>query len=312
MHKLTSLALIAFSLSACSTLPEPKVSNFYDYQLYSPDARPLTLTALPNKLIDADVILVGEFHTHPGIHHFQTDLLQRLTASATQSSKRVTLSMEQFSRESQPVLNNYLSGQIGEQTLMQNANAWPNYESDYRPLMELAKTHQIDVIAANAPKSIVRCVGRQGLDYLDKLSPKQRLNIAKNIETSPSPYKQKFMASMHHGQSDQTEKQFAAQMVWDETMAESITNHLEQYPNAQVLHIAGRFHIEQGLGTKASILNRNPDLNVVVVSPVLEPSTDSHDFQLKVLDLPVRYQQRENRNKAYQKLSQRHQDLTCL
>ncbi len=117
---------------------------------------------------------------------------------------------------------------------MKQANAWPNYESDYRPLVEFAKQKNLPVIAANAPKGIVRCIGRQGIDYVNKLDDEQRTFIAESINTASSPYKEKFMASMHHGKPEQTEKQFAAQVTWDETMAESIVNYLT--PN-QVLRL---------------------------------------------------------------------------
>ncbi|MDG4869738.1 ChaN family lipoprotein, partial [Guyparkeria sp. 1SP6A2] len=86
----------------------------------------------------------------------------------------IVLSMEQFSRDSQPYLDQYLQGEIGEQYLIEQSNAWPNYASDYRPLVELAKHHQRPIIAANAPKNMVRCIGQQGIEYLDKLPKEQR------------------------------------------------------------------------------------------------------------------------------------------
>ena len=39
---------------------------------------------------------------------------------------------------------------------------------------------------------------------------------------------------MHHGKPEQTEKQFAAQVTWDETMAESIVNYLTATPGETV------------------------------------------------------------------------------
>ncbi|KHT45083.1 ChaN family lipoprotein [Vibrio sinaloensis] len=308
MRTLFATSLITLFLTACSTTPEQRPTTFYDYSLLSPDAQPVSLTQLPKTLANADVILVGEWHTHAGVHRFQTDLLRQLV----QEQKTIALSMEQFSRDKQNVLDEYLAGTIGEQVLINNGNAWPNYESDYRPLVEFAKTSGLDVIAANAPKPIVRCIGRQGVDYLDKLTSKERSFLASDIDTSNSPYKEKFMASMHHGKPEQTEKQFAAQVTWDETMAESIVSYLAQHPGTQVVHIAGKFHTELGLGTKASILKRNPDLNVVVITPVASTDTDSgDDYRLLVSAPPVRYVQMENRMKAYQKLKGRNDNLTC-
>ncbi|MFC5077170.1 hypothetical protein VTH8203_00638 [Vibrio thalassae] len=309
--------LISFALlSGCAantssadknTSESNHVLSFYDYQFNSPEGAAISLNALPTAILDAEVILVGEWHTHPGIHRFQTDLLKALI----NNDANVALSMEQFTRDKQPVVDDYLASEIGEQVLIKQGNAWPNYESDYRPLVELAKASQIDVIASNAPKSIVRCIGRQGLSYLDKLDSKERSFIAKNIDTSSSPYKDKFMASMHHGDAEQTKKQYAAQLAWDATMAESIVDYIAQHPNSQVMHIAGKFHTEQALGTAAQIKQLNPALNVVVITPVSDISDSNVDFQLKVLPPPARYVQRENRMNAYKALKTRNDSLVC-
>ncbi|EMY6775541.1 TPA: ChaN family lipoprotein [Vibrio alginolyticus] len=306
--------LFAGLLTGCSSYTHTdshatsaEVTSFYDYQLYTPSGEHIALSKLPIELQQADVILIGEWHTHAGVHRFQTDMLKQLTSY----DRSLALSMEQFTRDKQPVVDAYLRGEIGEQYLMKQANAWPNYESDYRPLVEFAKQKNLPVIAANAPKSIVRCIGRQGLDYINKLDDDQRMFIAQAINTGSSPYKEKFMASMHHGKPEQTEKQFAAQVTWDETMAESIVSYLDDNPGAQVVHVAGKFHTEQGLGTAASILSRNPSLKVVVISPTDNVLSDNTDYQLEVLAPPVRYVQNAHRMAAYQHLTKRNNDLQC-
>ncbi|MDD9194995.1 ChaN family lipoprotein [Aliivibrio sp. S3MY1] len=309
---LFSLASVLL-LSGCSqqiqstSAPSQAITSFYDYQLLSPAGSPLSLSALPQEIIDADVILIGEWHTHAAIHRFQTDLFKQLSAT----NPKLALSMEQFSRNKQTVVDEYLSGKIGEQTLMSDANAWPNYESDYRPLVEIAKAKGRDVIAANAPKPIVKCIGQQGISYVDKLDIDEKSWLAKNIDLSDSPYKSKFLASMHHGDEEQTQKQFAAQMTWDATMAESIVNYLALHPKAQIMHIAGKFHIENGLGTAAQIVKLNPKLNVVVISPIEKASNEDSDYQLEVLTPPKRFVKQENMMKAYKAIKNRNHDLVC-
>ncbi|KJY83112.1 hypothetical protein TW81_08855 [Vibrio galatheae] len=314
MLRLIVTSLFCFAVTACSTTrlsPHPAaISSYYDYQLYDATQQTLPIDTLSDEIRAADVILVGEWHTHAAIHRFQVDLLKQLSGASTP----LALSMEQFSRDKQTIVDAYLNGEIGEQVLITQGAAWPNYESDYRPLVEYAKANQLDIIAANAPKDLVRCIGRQGISYLDKLSANERSKLAKTIDVSGSPYKDKFMASMHHGEPAQTQRQFAAQMSWDETMAESIVEYIQQHPNSQVVHIAGKFHTEQGLGTKASILKRNPALNVVVITPVSSPidnTTTGQDYLLEVLAPPPRYVKMENRIAAYQHLANRNEDLEC-
>jgi uncharacterized iron-regulated protein len=310
---------LATLLTACANQPSNStsqkvantqtqaVSTFYDYQFASPQGETLSLDKLPKPLIDADIILIGEWHTHSAIHRFQTDFLK----ARRNATSNITLSMEQFTRKHQDKLNQYLNNEIGEQVLISQAAAWPNYQSDYRALVEFAKANDMDIIAANAPKPFVQCISRKGLSYLDQLSSEQRNWVASEVDTADSPYKEKFMASMHHGTPQQTEKQFAAQVTWDETMAESIVDYLASKPSQQVIHLAGKFHTEGGLGTAASILRRNPNLKVAVISPVDEFSPNTSDYQLKVLPPPARFVQQESRMKAYKHLSKRGSSLEC-
>ncbi|MBD1573784.1 hypothetical protein HC725_10970 [Vibrio sp. S17_S38] len=314
------LGLLSLSLLVgCSAAPQSssdnqssaaetsQISSFYDFQLYSKTGQVISLNSFAEQAQKADVILVGEWHTHSGVHRFQTQLLQTLI----KQPRDVALSMEQFSRDKQAVVDEYVRGEIGEQALINNGNAWPNYESDYRPLVELAKSNHIDIIASNAPKVMVQCIAKQGLSYLDNQTQDRRALVAKNISTADTPYKQKFMSSMHHGNADQNEKQYAAQATWDETMAESIVDYLAQYPTKQVMHIAGMFHTEGGLGTAAAILRLNPKLKILVITPSDKMVPDSPDYQLQVLAPPTRFVKADNRMAAYKTLGKRSNNLDC-
>jgi len=101
-----------------------------------------------------------------------------------------------------------------------------NYQSDYRPLVEFAKAQHLPVIAANAPKPLVSCVGQEGPAWLDKLPANRRSQLARELTLGDDGYRQKFMASMHHGDADGNARRFAAQTSWDDTMAESMVDYL--------------------------------------------------------------------------------------
>lgn len=318
--------LMASALAGCSTYPssgkpvietvKSEVTTYFDYNLQSPSGQDINVTDFVEQIKDADVVLVGEWHTHTGIHRFQTALLQAMLAD----NDNVTLSMEQFTRDKQAIVNTYLAGEIGEGTLIKQGNAWPNYTSDYRPLVELAKANNIDIIAANAPKQIIRCIAKEGISYIDKLPADERVWLAENINTQDSPYKTHFMASMHHGDESQNESKFASQVTWDETMAESIVNYLSDDLNAgkQVLHIAGKFHTENGLGTAASILARAPELKVVIVTPVdvnsvlADTKSKASDYRLQVITPPKKFVKKANMMASFKDLSKRNDKLTCI
>ena len=83
-----TLALVT-GLSGCSTttVPPDKSSSLYYTALYNAQAKPVSSVLLEPKLLNADVILVGELHTHPGVHLFQAELFEQLS----KSNKRTTL-----------------------------------------------------------------------------------------------------------------------------------------------------------------------------------------------------------------------------
>lgn len=91
---LFTLALI----SGCSSLTSSQnnstsVSSFYDYQIYTPQGDNISLSQWAENIQTADVILIGEWHTHAGIHRFQTDTLKQLI----QNEQSVALSMGNYS-----------------------------------------------------------------------------------------------------------------------------------------------------------------------------------------------------------------------
>ncbi|AJR07765.1 hypothetical protein C9J03_21270 [Photobacterium gaetbulicola] len=301
----TDVADISDAGTAARLLP-----TMYDSTIQSPQGQPMTLDQLAEALQAADIVLVGEWHGHPGAHLMQA----RLFAALYQHNPNMALSMEQFTRDKQHVVNQYLNNEIGEKTLIKEGKAWPNYSSDYRPLVEFAKMNQLDVIAANAPKSIVRCIGQQGEGYLALLPAMERRWVAEQLTLGSDAYHDKFNASMHHGDEEKTKRQFAAQTAWDDTMAESMVDYLALHPGKQIIHVAGRFHVAEGLGTASRITARNPDLNVMMVTPVTKNTgvaEGSPDYTFEVMPLPAAYVDQDKMAAAMAAIYSRNKGLEC-
>ncbi|PWQ97482.1 ChaN family lipoprotein [Leucothrix arctica] len=182
------------------------------------------------------------------------------------------LSMEQFERDQQEILDLYLDNKIGERHLITKAPTWNNYKASYRPLVEYAKQHKMPVIAANAPGDIIRCIGKTGSKYLDKLPAKKRQLVAAEAFIDVDGYSDKFFGVMgltgHVKTTSRLYQSYQAQLARDNTMAESINQALKQSPNAQVIHLNGSFHSADHLGTVGALKRLNPAINVVVITPV--------------------------------------------
>ena len=181
IRRLPLLAL-PLLLAACTTTPQNiPPETLYHARLDTAQGQALTFEQAVARVADADIVLVGELHTHPAIHLLQARLLAGLDEISQADGRALVLSMEQFSRAEQPVLDAYLAGRIGESALIRDGHAWPNYQSDYRPLVEFAKAQHLPVIAANAPKPLVSCVGQEGPAWLDKLPANRRSQLAREL-----------------------------------------------------------------------------------------------------------------------------------
>jgi uncharacterized iron-regulated protein len=237
-----------------------------------------------------DVVFYGESHMHPGVHRQQMALLRALVAH----NPHWVLSLEQFERDVQGVLDDYLAARIGETTFIGASRAWNNYATSYRPLLLFAREHHLPVIAAEAPDWAISCVGRWGTDILDRFSPLEREWVAADLHVTPGAYHDKFAAFLggsptHGGGSPatpearaQAERSYAAQVTRDDTMAESIDRARRRYAGYQVLHLTGSFHSAAFLGTVERLRLRDPTLKIAVIDSVEveDPAAPAFDADL--------------------------------
>jgi uncharacterized iron-regulated protein len=223
-----------------------------------------------------DVVFYGERHGHPGVHLQQMKLLRALV----ERNPRWILSLEQFERDVQGVVDDYMAHRIGESTLIDKGRAWNNYAASYRPLVLFAREHQLPAVAAEAPDWAISCVAQWGPAILDRFTPVERSWVAEKVQVEPGAYRDKFMDFMGtsgaHGSGKagtaesaaRAQRSFAAQVTRDDTMAESIQRALKQHPDYKVLHLTGSFHAEGFLGTVERLRALDPTLKVAVIEPV--------------------------------------------
>jgi uncharacterized iron-regulated protein len=123
----------------------------------------------------------------------------------------------------------------------------------------------MDVLAANIPRPVAA-------KYVSSDNPIAPFK-PRSTSAPQDRYWDLFKESMkqHPGMASggpPVEGMYRAQCAKDDAMAESIAEYLESHPHRKplVVHRCGNFHCDYGLGTVARLLQREPLLQVGVVS----------------------------------------------
>ena len=110
------------------------------YVIYTAKGTKVNFGKMLKELSTTDVILFGELHNNPIAHWLQLEL-----SKAIAKDKSVILGAEMLESDNQNVLNNYLNNKITLKEFKTQARLWPNYDTDYSPLVEFAKENKLSI-----------------------------------------------------------------------------------------------------------------------------------------------------------------------
>ena len=230
----------------------------------------LSAAQLAKKLQKYDVVFFGEFHDQDEIHQAESDLLK---AMHKLQGDKLALSMEMFEADNQPRLDSFLAGSLSEADFLAASRPWPNYRTDYAPLVNFAKEKKMPVVAANVPRFLAAHVAKNNAST-EGLEAQYQQWLPKHTYAPEGAYKDKFYAQMSSPAApmkmppQRLAAVYAAQCLKDDKMAESIAAFADAHPDMQILHINGCFHSDAHLGTTQKLEALRPELKVAVITPL--------------------------------------------
>ncbi|NAW50581.1 iron-regulated protein [Elizabethkingia argentiflava] len=238
--------------------------QFKAYQFYNKKGKPIKSEKMIKQLANYQVVLFGELHNNAIVHWLQLKLTQALYKK---NNKQITLGGEMFERDNQYQLDQYLAGRFPSSALGDSVRLWPNYTTDYKPLLDFAKNHQLKFIATNIPRKYASQVAKKGLDYLENLSVEEKAYMVKlpikiTMDT-PGYQEMKTLFEKHDAHFNVTNF-IAAQAIKDASMAESIFKNLK--PGYLFIHYNGNYHTQAYGGIFWYIKQMYPNLKVAVIS----------------------------------------------
>ena len=271
--------------AAAATAATAATAGYAPHRVYDAGRKRFSdFEAMLAKLATYDVVFLGEQHDDPRTHQLQAAVLEGI---ARRRTGPVVLALEMFERDVQPGLDDYLAGRTPEADFLAAARPWPRYATDYRPMVEFARSQGWPVIAGNVPRRLASVVARRGLATLDSIGATDRRFIATELSCPRDEYWRRFRQTMGdmsgHGMQltpEQVEatvwRTYEAQCVKDETMGEAIAL-AHGASGALVVHANGAFHSDYRLGTVARAKRRLPGARIAVVSFVPVEDLDRVD-----------------------------------
>lgn len=143
------------------------------YQLYNAKGKKVKFHKMVDELEDADILLFGESHDNPISHWMQFEITSEL-----HKKRKLMMGAEMIEADNQDELNDYLIDTISSKELDSLARLWPNYKTDYKPLVDFAKGNKIPFIATNIPRRYAKMVYKGGFEVLDTLSDEEKACMA--------------------------------------------------------------------------------------------------------------------------------------
>ena len=243
------------------------------YKIYDSKGDEISFGKMVDKALEAEIVFFGELHNNAIAHWLQLELLKSFRA---QTTRHITVGFEMFESDNQLIIDEYLSGLIPEKNFEEEAKLWPNYQTDYKPIVQFSKENNIPIVATNTPRRYASMVSRGGFEALDSLSNEAKLLIA----SLPFPYdpelpgyKAMTMMPAMHRTKILPENLAKAQALKDATMAHFTLKYLKD--RGIFLHLNGSYHTQNREGLYWYIKQQLNNIKIISITTITVSNADS-------------------------------------
>jgi uncharacterized iron-regulated protein len=221
------------------------------------EKRQLTFGELIDRLMEADLVCVGETHDSELDHQVQGMIIKALYAR----DERLGVGMEMFQRPYQKTLDRYVAGAINEETLLEDSDYRKRWGFDwglYQGIVQFCRRNGVPLAGLNVADELRQKVSRQGYEKLSAEDKKQLGKIDFQVKEHRAYWFDK-LGKMHgHGEmpEDSKERFYQVMTLWDEYMAASAARFQKERKVRRMVILAGSGHIERGFGIPDRVKKR--------------------------------------------------------
>ncbi len=227
-------------------------------QIYSAkERRQLSFGELTDRLLEADMICVGESHDNELCHRVQLQIIKAVHAS----DARLGVGMEMFQRPYQEPLDKFIRGDIGEEDMLKATEyktRWGFHWSLYQPIVNFCKRNAVPIAALNVSRELTKKISAAGFAKLSDDDKKSLGPIDFHVKAHRDHWYET-LAKMHGNfkvSEDQKERSYQVMTTWDEYMAASAAAFQESRKLRRMVVLAGSGHIDLGFGIPQRAVQR--------------------------------------------------------
>lgn len=220
--------------------------------------KPLSLTAVAAGIKPGQIVVMGENHGLKTAQQAQVELLKALRDQGL----KVSVGMEFFYYPDQQKVDAFRQNAMPEDVFLKDIS-WGQPAFDFYRDQVLFPRYDLGerTLALNAPRSLTSRVAKVGFGGLT--AEEQKL-LPPNFQLGRDTYKKRFLDMMPHlPDAAAGERYFAAQSVWDDTMAWQATEYIAQNPDQVLVIVVGDFHAQYFGGLPDRIQARSGQKPVV-------------------------------------------------
>lgn len=234
--------------------------NKQSYQIFNQNGKKVCYKNIINSSQKSDVLLFGEYHDNSVAHWLELEITKDVS-----EKRNLVLGAEMLEADNQKQVNQYLKAEINQKKLDSTARLWPNYKTDYKPLVDFAKEKNLVFVATNIQRRFASLVFKNGFEALDKLSDEEKTWIAPLpiLYDATLPGYVKMVQEMGGHGGENLPK---AQAVKDATMAYFINKYRTE--NSLFIHYNGSYHSDNFEGIYWYLKQQNPNLKIITIATV--------------------------------------------
>jgi uncharacterized iron-regulated protein len=229
------------------------------------DKKTISFGELTDRLLDADLVCVGETHDSELNHGVQLQIIRALYAR----DDRLGVGMEMFQRPFQKEVDRYFRGEDGEDEFLKATEYQQRWGFDwslYRPIVEFCRKNGVPLAALNAPKELTKKISKSGYNALTDDEKKQLGEVDFNVKEHRDYWYERLWKI--HGAKEATEEQkergYHVMTVWDEYMGASAAMFQKDRGVRRMVVLAGSGHVERGFGIAGRAVKRTGGKAVTV------------------------------------------------